>query len=578
MLKAGKLVLVGPIGILFNAILSSTLYPSLWKPDILTPLHKSAEKNDPNNYRGISVASCFGKLFLKLLQKRLEKLCNEKNLIDETQGRGKAGSRTSDHLLIIKFLIDKYVKQKGKQLFACFVDLRKAYDTVPRTKLFYTLLKEYSIGGNFLKILQEIYRGNQVFIKLKDGLLQPINTTIGLKQGCVFSPILFNIFINKISQIFDETCSPVEINQVKLNSLLWADDLLLVSQTATGLQNCIDKMSDFYKGLELKINIKKTKVMIFNKRGIKMDKKFSFSIKNARLEITDQYQYLGLKLRPSGSMNLAVQELCDKASRAWFGISNLIFKNNRMDVDKALGIFDSLVTPVATYGSPLWLPYILPQNSFKSAESILDSWEKLQAEKLNQKCCRIILSVNKKTSRLAILGELARYPIFIACLSQCLNYKLSLLKNKSRSKLLGHVMTEMTDMCNGGHDTWLTRVTQIERHLNLPRMNYFSKTSGKAMTSCLKSKFDRFWLDKIKTPKIGTDGLDHNKLRTYKNLKASFTREPYLDLIRNRNQQSFLSRLRVSSHNLAIERGRYTRPVTPIEQRFCTYCKPPTTT
>ena len=212
-----------------------------------------------------------------MLQKRLEKLCNEKKLIDETQGSGKAGSRTSDHLLIIKFLIDKYVKQKGKQLFACFVDLRKAYDTVPRTKLFYTLLKEYSIGGNFLKILQEIYRGNQVFIKLKDGLLQPINTTIGLKQGCVFSPILFNLFINKISQIFDETCSPVEINQVKLNSLLWADDLLLVSQTSTGLQSCIDKMSDFYQELELKINIKKTKVKIFNKRGIKMERKKSHS-------------------------------------------------------------------------------------------------------------------------------------------------------------------------------------------------------------------------------------------------------------------------------------------------------------
>ena len=47
-------------------------------------------------------------------------------------------------------------------------------------------------------------------------------------------------------------------------------------------------------------------------------------------------------------------------------------------------------------------------------------------------------------------------------------------------------------------------------------------------------------------------------------------------MIRHRNQRSFLSRLRVSSHNLAIERGRYTRPVTPIEQRICTYCKPPT--
>ena len=178
MLKAGKLVLVGPMLVLFNAILSSTLYPSQWKPDILTPLHKSNEKNDPNNYRGISVASCFGKLFLKLMQKRLESLCTKKSFIHESQGSGKAGSRTSDHLIIVKFLIDKYVKKMGKQLFACFVDLRKAYDTVPRTKLFYTLLKDYSIGGNYLKILQEMYRGNQVFIKLTDRLLQHINTTI----------------------------------------------------------------------------------------------------------------------------------------------------------------------------------------------------------------------------------------------------------------------------------------------------------------------------------------------------------------------------------------------------------------
>ena len=193
MLKTGKLVLVGPLITLFNSILFSTLFPSKWKPDILTPLHKSGEKNDPNNYRGVSVGSCLGKLFCKLLQNRLEDLCNKNNFIDETQGSGEKGSRTSDYLLIVKFLIDKYVKHQGKQLFACFVDLRKAYDTVPRTKLFYSLLSDYKIGGNFLKILQEIYKGNQYYIKLTDGLLQPIKSTIGLKQGCVF-PQFFSIF------------------------------------------------------------------------------------------------------------------------------------------------------------------------------------------------------------------------------------------------------------------------------------------------------------------------------------------------------------------------------------------------
>ena len=145
MLKTGKLVMCKPILHLFNSILNSTIYPSKWKPDILSPLHKSGEKSDPNNFRGISVSSCFGKLFNKILQKRLEKFCVKNKIISETQGSGKAGSRTSDHLLIVKFLVDKYVKKQGKRLYVCFVDLRRAYDTVPRTKLFYKLLKKFKL-------------------------------------------------------------------------------------------------------------------------------------------------------------------------------------------------------------------------------------------------------------------------------------------------------------------------------------------------------------------------------------------------------------------------------------------------
>ena len=67
---------------------------------------------------------------------------------------------TADHLMVIKFLIDKYVILGGKKLYACFFDIRRAYDTVPRISLMYSLLKNYQIGGNFLKILQEIYTQN----------------------------------------------------------------------------------------------------------------------------------------------------------------------------------------------------------------------------------------------------------------------------------------------------------------------------------------------------------------------------------------------------------------------------------
>ena len=115
------------------------------------------------------MSSCLGKLFNKILQRRLEKLCSKSNFINDEQGSGKANSRTADHLLIVKFLVDKYVNGQGKKIFACFVDLQKAYDTVPRLKLFHSLLKNYAIGGKFLRILQQIYTNNMVSVKLTYG-------------------------------------------------------------------------------------------------------------------------------------------------------------------------------------------------------------------------------------------------------------------------------------------------------------------------------------------------------------------------------------------------------------------------
>ena len=66
--------------------------------------------------------------------------------------------------------------------------------------------------------------------------------------------------------------------------------------------------------------------------------------------------------------------------------------------------------------------------------------------------------------------------------------------------------------------------------------------------------------------------MDHNKLRVYRQFKGSFSAEPYVDLVRNRNQRHFLTRFRVSSHNLRVETGRWTFPKTRYEDRLCVYC------
>ena len=77
-------------------------------------------------------------------------------------------------------------------------------------------------------------------------------------------------------------------------------------------------------------------------------------------------------------------------------------------------------------------------------------------------------------------------------------------------------------------------------------------------------------MDRLTEVRIGPDGIDHNKLRTLKTFKSSFTTEPYLTLVRNRNQRKFLTRFRLSASNLDIERLRYTK--TPVSSRTCKFC------
>ena len=221
-----------------------------------------------------------------------------------------------------------------------------------------------------------------------------------------------------------------------------------------------------------------------------------------------------------------------------------------------------------SFGSPS--PF--QKSVFSSKEQLLGSWEKLHCEKINQSCSRMLLSVHRKASRLAVMGDLGRYPLAVKAMSQCINYR-ACLASKPADSMVGLAMAEMQSMADQGQDCWLARADKMAELLNLPSIR-FSKTSGKKTTSIVKSYFDRFWLDQIKSSRVGADGLTHNKLSTYSSVKAFFGREPYIDLVKNRNQRCQLSRLRVSAHRLECELGRYKRPLVPRDQRFCRYCPP----
>ena len=201
----------------------------------ISPVFKAGDIGDPNNYRGITVYSCFVKFFTLIIHDRLTKYLNEHNIINTQQPIGfRKGYRTSDHVFVLKSLIDLYTKN-DKKVYVFFVDFQKAYDTIWRNGLFYKLMK-YGFSQKIIFLLKSMYDRVVSAVRVKSGLTATFTPLVGVRQGCNLSPTLFNTFVNDIVDIFDSTCDPLIMGECKINCLLYADDLILLSESEHSLQ------------------------------------------------------------------------------------------------------------------------------------------------------------------------------------------------------------------------------------------------------------------------------------------------------------------------------------------------------
>ena len=184
---------------LFNSILKYPMVINKWHISMISPIHKSGSKMDPDNYRGISLISCFAKNFCAILNKRLLKYAVENKILSKGQLGFLPDNRTSDALLILYNLIDYYCHKNKKYIFSCFVDFSKAFDTIPRQTLFKKLLG-YNINGKFYDCLVTLYDGDQSCVKLGNNITDNFMSNQGVKQGCTLSPLLFNIFLSDLQE------------------------------------------------------------------------------------------------------------------------------------------------------------------------------------------------------------------------------------------------------------------------------------------------------------------------------------------------------------------------------------------
>ncbi|XP_048587031.1 uncharacterized protein LOC125570103 [Nematostella vectensis] len=146
-----------------------------------------------------------------------------------------------------------------------------AFDCVPRAKLF-EKLKAVGVTGRFLDIIQSMYSNDKSSVKIGSSITESFRCYAGVKQGCMISPTLFNFYLSDLPEKLNEKYrNDIDLNGVPLSCILYADDLVILSKSAKGLQEYLNSLEEYCKASELSINLDKTKVMIFNNTGKTMN-------------------------------------------------------------------------------------------------------------------------------------------------------------------------------------------------------------------------------------------------------------------------------------------------------------------
>ena len=130
-----KDILVPLIVQLFNVIFETGYMPKQWCKGILIPVHKKNNVNVTDNYRGITLSSCFCKLFTTIINERLTLWANENDILTDAQFGFRPGHGTTDAIFALQSIITKYLGLK-KKLYCCFIDYKSAFDNLNRNFLY----------------------------------------------------------------------------------------------------------------------------------------------------------------------------------------------------------------------------------------------------------------------------------------------------------------------------------------------------------------------------------------------------------------------------------------------------------
>ena len=323
--------IVHPLCYIFNLSVKSGIFPNDLKMATVIPLHKKGDADLIENYRPITLPSCFSKLFEKIIHCRIYTFINEKKLLSSSQHGFRPNLSTNTASFSLTNAIYNAL-DKGEYVLTLFFDLTRAFDCVNKNFII-RKLENLGIREPLNDWIYSFLSDRIIRVKIGEHISQPAQINLGVPQGSVLSPLLFLLFINDLEQHIADNVTIV----------LYADDttICITAPSPEELQSKVNyTLHQFYTWCannKLIINATKTKYVMFHKR--REDPHIVVKLNNTTIDKVHSVKFLGLHLDEQLTWSNHIEHVAKKLNSAYFAIRNL---RSVMDTKYLLNIYFAL--------------------------------------------------------------------------------------------------------------------------------------------------------------------------------------------------------------------------------------------
>ncbi|KAK3557275.1 hypothetical protein QTP70_026276 [Hemibagrus guttatus] len=303
---------------LCNIAWRSGTVPLDWATGVVVPLFKKGDRRVCSNYRGITLLSLPGKVYSRVLERRVRPVLE--------------GSW-----------------EFAQPVHMCFVDLEKAFDRVPRGIL-WEVLWEYGVRGPLLRAVRSLYNQSRSLVRIASCKSDLFPVQVGLRQGCPLSPVLFIVFMDRISRR-SQGLEGVQFGDHRISSLIFADDVVLLASSGLDLQHALGHFAAECEAAGMRVSTSKSEAMVLDRKKVVC----TLQVGGEVLPQVEEFKYLGVLFMIEGRMDLEIDRRIAAAAAVMRSMYRSVVVKKELSRKAKLSIYQSIYVPTLTYGHELWV-------------------------------------------------------------------------------------------------------------------------------------------------------------------------------------------------------------------------------